>query len=60
MTQQQIDNVGKDFRYMPITEDERVLYQQLYEIRVCDPQRWGFIKSMVEVSHFEMKQQMTA
>lgn len=60
MTQQQIDNLGKDFRHMPLTEDERIMIQQIYEIRVIDPTRWGFIKSMVEVSHNEMLQQMAA
>lgn len=60
MTQDQIDKLGKDFRQMPIAEDERILHQQLYEIRVIDPQRWGFIKSMVEVSHNEMLQQVAA
>lgn len=60
MTQQQIDAIGKDFRQMPITDDERMLHQQLYELRVCDPQRWGFIRSMVELSHAEMRQQMAA
>lgn len=60
MTQDQIDKLGKDFRQMPIAEDERILHQQLYEIRVIDPRRWGFIKSVVEVSHKEMLQQVTA
>lgn len=58
MRQDQIDAITKGSG--PLTQDERRMMQQIYEIRVIDPARWGFIKSMVEVSHNEMLQQLAA